>query len=78
MELVHVECYSGYTYAQEPRAIVWRGFRVPVLRVVSAWRTPDGPAFRVYLNGGAWVELHFDEYRNQWLLGDCPSSSPKD
>ena len=78
MELVHVECYSGYTYAQEPRAIVWRGSRVPVLRVVSAWRTPAGPAFRVHLDGGALVELHFDEHRHRWLLDDSPSSSPKD
>ena len=26
---LQVECYSGHTYAQEPRAFVWQGRRLP-------------------------------------------------
>ena len=78
MEPVHVECYSGFTYAQEPRAIIWHGFRVPVVQVLGTWRTPHGPAFRVRLGDGALVELHFDEHHDHWLLGHTSPSSPKD
>lgn len=76
MEPVQIECYSGYTYAQEPRSITWRGFRAAIASVVNAWRTPDGPAFRVRLDDGALIELQFDEQRDQWLLSDRLPTSP--
>jgi len=44
---IRVECYSGHTYAQEPRAFEWEGRRYDVERVVKRWRTPAGPCFRV-------------------------------
>ena len=67
---VHVECYSGHTYAQEPRAIVWRGFHAVIAHVEHAWRTLDGPAFRVRLAGDAVVELQYVESSDTWLLAD--------
>jgi hypothetical protein len=48
---IHVECYSGHTYAQEPRAFEWEGLRYNVERVVKRWRTPAGPCFRVEVAG---------------------------
>jgi len=44
---VQVECYSGHTYAQEPRAFTWHGERYEVERIIKRWRTPEGPSFRV-------------------------------
>jgi hypothetical protein len=44
---VRVECYSGYTYAQEPRALDWQGQHYVVRRIVRRWRAPEGPGFRV-------------------------------
>jgi hypothetical protein len=44
---IRVECYSGHTYAQEPRAFEWEGRRYDVERIVKRWRTPGGPCFRV-------------------------------
>jgi len=75
---VHVECYSGYTYAQEPRFIARHGLRSEVVRVVKSWRTPAGPAFRVCLDDGTLVELQYHEQRDEWLLDDAPHLSPKD
>jgi hypothetical protein len=46
-DLVRVECYSGYTYAQEPRAFDWQGQRYQVRHIAKRWRIPAGPAFRV-------------------------------
>jgi hypothetical protein len=78
---VEVECYSGYTYAQEPRAVVWRGERYQAQRVLKRWRTPAGPAFRVQAvlattsNGlpaaspsAELFDLHYHESRDEWLL----------
>ena len=70
---VQVECYSGYTYAQEPRAVEWRGQRYEVERVVKRWRTPTGPAFRVEVAGlksqiSRLVDLHYLEIEDKWTL----------
>jgi hypothetical protein len=63
-----VECYSGHTYAQEPRAFTWRGRRYVVQAVERAWRTPEGPHFVVRTEEGNTYELAYDEVGNAWSL----------
>ncbi len=63
-----VECYSGHTYAQEPRAVAWQGRRYPVVRVEQRWRTPEGPAFRVRTEPGAVFNLHYHESEDRWAI----------
>lgn len=75
---VHVECYSSYTYAQEPRALEWGEQLFKVVRVVKRWRTPTGPAFRVELARPQiasltsqtlnLVELHYLEFEDRWTM----------
>lgn len=65
---VQVECYSGHTYAQEPRAVVWRGRRCPVSHVVQRWRGPQGPVFCVQTEAGDRFELQYDEQVDRWTL----------
>jgi len=73
---VQVECYSGHSYAQEPRAFEWRGHRYQVVRVVKRWRTPSGPAFRVDVieisNSQTpvpkQVDLHYLELEDTWTM----------
>jgi len=67
MELT-VECYSGYTYAQEPRAFTWHGQRYVVQAVERAWRTPEGPHFLVRAEEGGVYELAYDETEDKWSL----------
>jgi hypothetical protein len=67
MELT-VECYSGYTYAQEPRAFTWRGRRYVVQAIEWTWRTPKGPHFLVKTEEGGTYELAYDEAKDQWDL----------
>ncbi len=63
---VGVQCRSEVAYAQQPRAIVWpEGYRVQVTEVLSAWRTPSGPAFRVVAESGR-VELRYLESEDRW------------
>ena len=69
MELM-VECYSGHTYAQEPRAFVWHGERHIVQKVEWTWRTPEGPGFRVRTEDGSLFELAYDEQTDEWAIHD--------
>ena len=73
---VRVECYSGHTYAQEPRAFEWEGRRYEVERVIKRWRTPAGPCFRVEVSGisdpnspiSNPVDLTYLESTDRWTM----------
>ena len=67
MELM-VECYSGHTYAQEPRAFVWHGQRHVVQAVERAWRAPEGPHFLVRTEEGGFFEMAYDEAEGVWSV----------
>ena len=63
-----VECYSGHTYAQEPRALIWQDCRYCVAEIEARWRTPDGPAFRVRTGSGQRFDLHYHERQDHWAI----------
>ena len=73
---IRVECYSGHTYAQEPRAFEWEGLRYQVERVVKRWRTPAGPCFRVKVARSSNLQypvsnlfdLTYLESTDQWTM----------
>jgi len=67
MELT-VECYLGYTYAQEPRAFTGLRRRYVVRVVKRTWRTLQGPHFLVKREEGGTYELAYDEAEDQWDL----------
>lgn len=67
-EADRVECYSGHTYAQEPRALVWHGGRYRVTQVEERWRTPEGPAFRVTADSEEVFELRYHELEDRWTI----------
>ncbi len=65
---IRVECYSGYEYAQEPRAVYRPEGRAEVVSVLRRWREPRGPAFRVRLSDGAEATLIYDEALDRWFI----------
>ena len=65
---VQVECYSGHTYAQEPRAVIWHDRRYHVAVIGARWRTPRGPAFRIETETGARFELLYTEEADTWSI----------
>ena len=67
-EPVSVECYSGHSYAQEPRAFTWQERRRVIAVVERIWRTPSGPHFRVRTDDGSRFELAYDEQADEWRL----------
>lgn len=68
LDTARVECYSGHTYAQEPRAVVWRARRYAVVEIERRWRSPEGPAFWVGTETGERFELHYQEHAHQWMI----------
>lgn len=67
-----VECYSGHTYAQEPRTVIWQEERHAVIRIDQRWRRPDGPAFQVLTESGTWFELCYSEHKDRWTVRALP------
>jgi hypothetical protein len=67
-----VECYSGHTYPQEPRVVVWQGSRLPVTHIERRWRRPRGPAFSVETEQGISFKLSYDERDDLWTIQPYP------
>ena len=63
-----VECYSGHTYAQEPRALVWQAGRYAIVEIERRWRSPEGPAFWVGTETGDRFQLHYHETAHRWVI----------
>lgn len=68
LERVKVECYSGYKYAQEPRAFLWQGERHIVQTVQQSWLTPEGLCFRVKTEEGQLFQLSYRDHDDQWFI----------
>jgi len=67
LEWIEVRCYSGHTYAQEPRSFVWRGREYAMESIERAWREPAGPRWRVRSVAGT-VTLGYDVAEDAWWL----------
>ena len=63
-----VECYSGYTYPQEPRVVIWQGRRFPVTHIERRWQSPDGPAFCVETEPGIAFKLYYNKLERGWTI----------
>jgi hypothetical protein len=72
-----VECYSGHTYAQEPRVVVWRGRRFAVVQIEQRWRAPEGPAFLVETEADLCFKLCYDEREDAWTIEPLAAFEPE-
>jgi hypothetical protein len=63
-----VECYSGFTYPQEPRSFVCQGRHHEVADIERRRREPIGPVFRVRSTDGRRWRLVYDERRESWSV----------
>jgi hypothetical protein len=63
-----VECYSGHTYAQEPRTLTFDNERCVVTSIRRRWREPAGPHFEVLADDKAIYVLAYEEATGQWSV----------
>jgi hypothetical protein len=63
-----VECHSGYTYAERPTALRWKGKRLAIEAVEQSWSVPGGRRFRVRTEDGRVFELFYGELYDEWRI----------
>ena len=68
MNNLKVNCYSGYTYAEEPRSFEWEGMEYEVAEIEKAWVGPGERHFRVKTKDNKLFQLCYNETKQQWSL----------
>jgi hypothetical protein len=63
---VQARCYSGYLYAEEPRAFVWQGKELRLESIEDAQQEPDRRLFRAITQGSRVFELCYNETTDRW------------
>ena len=63
-----VKCYSGHTYAEEPRSFAWGGKEYEVLGIVKWWQEPGVKHFMVKTGASKTFHLCYNEINNRWLV----------
>jgi hypothetical protein len=68
LEDLIVKCYSGHTYAEEPRSFRWRGILYEVDSIEKAWREPGERHFLVQTRDNKSFKLCYNEAGERWSL----------
>jgi hypothetical protein len=63
-----VKCYSGHTYAQEPRSFTHEGVEHEVVTIEKAWREPGGSCFLVKTGDNKFFQLCYNEAEGRWSV----------
>jgi hypothetical protein len=66
--MAQVECHSGQSYAERPRAFHWEGQRLEVEQILTEWRTPTAKHWCVLTREGRKFELAYDEEKDEWEI----------
>ena len=74
-EPVQVECYSGHTYAQEPRTIRARDQVHRTRRVLRRCREPAGPRFLILTEEDIRLVVRYDRGTDRWYLVESPTAN---
>ena len=68
MNNLKVDCYSGHTYAEEPRSFLWEGIEYEVKEIEKAWLEPGERHFQVRTKDNKVFQLCYNETEKQWSL----------
>ena len=63
-----VRCYSGHTYAEEPRSFQWQGIEYKVAEIEKAWQEPGERHFQVRTGDNKLFQLCYNETEERWSL----------
>ena len=63
-----VECHSGFTYAESPRALRWDNARRVVKTIAAQWHQPGNRGFRVITEDDLTFDLSYMELSDTWSL----------
>jgi len=68
--IVQVQCYSSYTYAQEPQSFIWQEKHYKIEEIEKAWQEPGKRLFKVITDNKKQFELCYNEVADQWSATD--------
>ena len=68
MDNLQVNCYSGHTYAEEPRSFRWGGVEYEVAAIEKSWQEPGERHFLVRTTDNKSFKLSYSESQKQWTL----------
>ena len=68
MNNLKVKCYSGHTYAEEPRSFEWEGMEYEVEEVERAWQEPGERHFQVRTSDSKLFKLCYNDTKNGWSI----------
>ena len=65
-----VNCYSGHTYAEEPRSFEWEGQEYEVEEIEKGWVEPGNRYFQVRTKDNRLFRLCYNEAQDQWSINE--------
>ena len=68
MDMLKVECYSGYRGEETPRRFWMASRRIDVRRVIDQWLAPDHRYFKLLGDDGCVYILRHDPHGHRWEL----------
>ena len=68
MNKIKVNCYSGHTYAEQPRSFLWEGIEYEVETIEKAWLEPGKKHFQVRTKDNKLFQLCYNETKHNWSL----------
>ena len=74
VDKLKVNCYSGHTYAEEPRSFLWEGIEYEVDDIEKSWQEPGERYFKVRTKNGKLFQLCYNEIEKQWSLIALPKA----
>ena len=69
-----VSCYSGHTYAEEPRSFEWQGVAYEVDEIEKTWQEPGERHFQVRTGDNKLFKLCYNEVEKQWSITELVRS----
>ena len=68
MKNITVKCYSGHTYAEEPRSFRWGGVEYEIEEIEKDWREPGERHFQVRTGNNKSFKLCYNEAEARWSI----------
>ena len=63
-----VNCYSGQTYAEQPKSFLWEGIEYEVKEIERAWQEPGERHFQVRTRDNKIFQLCYNETEERWSV----------
>lgn len=75
LELIQVECYSGYRANETPRAFIWKGKRYGIVEIRDRWyesgisrRSIRFDYYKVLVEDGGEYIIRYNGLFDKWAL----------